>query len=122
MIQINNQMSQKRKRLRKGRSRSKMREKLSIHRPPRPFRKTLMKGWKSRSPKRTKGTREKMKKKHGSACFLDPKNLKYPVCNPRTGAYDCGGIRAAKSRAAQFHKKSIEAKADRLWKKGKCSK
>jgi hypothetical protein len=34
-----------------------------------------------------------------SRCFLLPKERKYPICDKRTGRYDCKGILAAAQRA-----------------------
>ena len=83
-----------------------------------------LKGWKSRQPSRrnsARNSRQKLYKKFGSRCFLEPKTLGFPVCDSK-GRYDCGGIRAAKSRARGSKHRSTKKKADALWKKGKCSK
>jgi hypothetical protein len=72
------------------------------------------KGWSRRAPK-TKGEREALYARCGAKAFLDPKNLKFPVmaksgpCVP-----DCAGVRAAKTRAAQFKRRKVGAKAKRL--------
>ena len=50
--------------------------------------------WKKIKPKSTK-SRKSMKKKYGNSCFLDAKNLKYPICNKYTGKQECKGLRAA---------------------------
>jgi hypothetical protein len=52
-------------------------------------------------------------------CFLDPKNLKYPVCKKcSTGTCDCRlscrGIRAAYQRAIQWKNEEVAAQAKRL--------
>ena len=50
--------------------------------------------WKKIKPK-TRNSRKKMKDKYGSSCFLEPKRLKYPICNPYTGKVNCKGLNAA---------------------------
>lgn len=75
------------------------------------------KGWKA--PK-TKAARKRMLKKHGEQCFLDPANLKYPVCN-RLGNVDCRGLAAAKARAASQGRDDLAAKADEMAQGQSCS-
>jgi len=53
-------------------------------------------------------------------CFLDPKNLKYPICPKDACQPTCRGLAAARSRAAQMHRKDLVAKADRLAKARRC--
>ena len=74
------------------------------------------KGWRAPS---TKSERRKMREKHGAKCFLRPKELKYPVCT-RRGNLSCGGLLAAKRRAAQYDHPKLAAKADRMAKKLGC--
>ena len=75
------------------------------------------KGWKK--PK-TKAAREALLEKGGAQCFLDPKALKYPVCNSR-GELDCRGLVAAKARAAAQGRTALVKKADKLAKKAACA-
>jgi hypothetical protein len=78
------------------------------------------KGWRRRAP-HTKSERRALMARCGSKAFLDPKHLKFPImakngpCVP-----DCEGIRAAKSRAAQFHHRKAKAKATRLGSRAAC--
>ena len=70
---------------------------------------------------RKKSVREKMPKR----CFLDPDNLKYPICNPITKKLDCRFVKAAIARAAGFTKggkknPTILRKAEEIYHK-KCS-
>lgn len=67
-------------------------------------------GWKA--PRGT-AARRRMREKHGCVCFLDAKNLKYPICNSR-GNIDCRGLAAAKARAAQQGRRGLVAKADKI--------
>ena len=32
---------------------------------------------------------EKMKLKHGNKCFLEPRRMKYPICNKYNGKPEC---------------------------------
>jgi hypothetical protein len=78
------------------------------------------KGWRRRAP-HLKSERKALHARCGAKAFLDPKRLKFPImakhgpCVP-----DCEGIRAAKSRAAQFHHRHAAAKAERLGKRAAC--
>ena len=56
--------------------------------------KTKKKLWRNIKPK-TMRQKKNMKKKYKSKCFLEPKTLKYPVCNPKTGKISCKGLNAA---------------------------
>ena len=58
------------------------------------IKKSRKKLWKNIKAHSTK-SRKNMKDKHGSNCFLDPKNLKYPICNKFTGKQECIGLNAA---------------------------
>lgn len=77
-------------------------------------------GWRARAPK-TQQQRRKLHARCGNKAFLDPKNLKYPVM-AKSGpcVIDCQGLRAAKSRAGQYHHRKLEKKADRLAKSAAC--
>ena len=59
---------------------------------------------------------EKQRKKQPANYFLDTKNRKYPYRNP-DGSINCRLLRAAITRAAQYHHPTIEAKARRLYNK-----
>jgi hypothetical protein len=71
------------------------------------------------------------KKKHGSKCFLLPKENKYPVCNKYTGKIECKGLLAAHNRAAlsiyrklkpkTYSYKKITRKARKIAKRRKCN-
>ena len=83
-------------------------------------------GWSARAPTRGK-ERHQLKAECGDKCFLLPELEKFPICpSPRiTGGksvceIDCGGVQAAKVRAAQWKYPEVEAKADVLLEK--CNK
>ena len=71
------------------------------------------------------------KKKHGSSCFLLPRENKYPVCDKRSGNIECKGLLAAHNRAAlsiyrklkpkTYSYRKIRHKARKLAKKHKCN-
>ena len=50
--------------------------------------------WKNIKPHSNK-SRKNMKTKYGSKCFLEPKTLKYPICNKFNGKQECMGLYAA---------------------------
>ena len=50
--------------------------------------------WKNIKPHSEK-SRKTMKKKYGNSCFLDPRRMKYPICNKFNGKKECKGIYAA---------------------------
>lgn len=56
--------------------------------------KTKKKIWKNIKPK-TMRQKKNMKKKYKSKCFLEPKTLKYPICDKKTGKINCKGLNAA---------------------------
>jgi hypothetical protein len=78
------------------------------------------KGWRKLAPK-TPHERRALLARCGAKAFLDPKNLKFPVM-AKTGpcVVDCEGLRAAKSRAAQYKHRKVGAKAKRLGKRAAC--
>lgn len=82
-------------------------------------------GWRTRSPKST-NPRRTLYEKCGPTCFLDPKNLKYPICRSRGRGVrgckpDCRGILAAYERSRQSNRSSsVARKARRLAKKSRC--
>jgi hypothetical protein len=94
--------------------------------PPKAFNTShKLAGWKAASPK--KGPqRRAMLGKCGPSCFLDPANLKYPICDANCSV-DPRGILAAKHRAAQFGHPDLVSKANSagaklgMCKNGKCS-
>lgn len=77
--------------------------------------------------------RKEMLKKYGPKAFLDPKQLKFPVINPKTGKFDCKLIYAAILRASVHSSKggsskqpkdyydSIKLKATELYKTKGCA-
>ncbi len=78
-------------------------------------------GWSSRAPTRGK-ERHQIMNECGAKCFLHP-GEKFPICpSPRMGngksicKIDCGGVQAAKIRAAQWGYEDVEAKADKILK------
>lgn len=54
----------------------------------------MVKMWKNIKPHSVK-SRKRVIKKYGSSCFLEPKRLKYPLCNKYNGKKECMGHRAA---------------------------
>jgi len=81
--------------------------------------------------KPSKKGRKTYKKKYGSRCFLLPSQLKYPVCDKKTGKMNCKGLLAANYRAAlsirrklkpkTYSYRKITQKARKLAKKHKCN-
>ena len=69
---------------------------------------------------RSRKNRRKILKKFGEKAFLDPKNLKFPIVNPRTGKIECGLLLAAYVRAKQWKYKKIAKKAAKLYKEHGC--
>ena len=76
--------------------------------------------------------RKEMINKYGDKSFLDPKGLKFPVINPKTGNYECTLIYSAMLRAIMFSSKNgsktndkqyydkIRNKAKELYNKEQC--
>lgn len=81
--------------------------------------KNSVKGWTKVAPK-TKSERESIKKRGGENCFLDPKNLKYPVCRKTDAEFDCRGALAAYRRARQYKQYDIAKKALNVAKRHSC--
>lgn len=85
--------------------------------------------WRDMKP--SKKGRKTYKKKYGSRCFLLPSQLKYPVCDKKTGKMNCKGLLAAHYRASlsirrklkpkTYSYKKITKKAKKLAKKHKCN-
>ena len=85
--------------------------------------------WKDIKP-HTQSERKRVLRKYGKRCFLVPKELKYPICNKRTGKVECKGILAAQNRAAlsvyrklkpkTYSYKRIMNKAKRIRKTRRC--
>jgi hypothetical protein len=73
---------------------------------------SAVRGWAKKSPNR-KWKRREMFSRYGSRCFLDSKNLKYPICD-RNGKIDRRGVQAAYNRSRQYHHNEIARKAKRL--------
>ena len=79
-------------------------------------------GWKARAPKKGR-ERHRLMAECGEACFLKPDTEGFPIC-PRCSLQgeckceiDCGGVQAAKIRAAQWKYPGVEAKADKMLKR-----
>lgn len=76
--------------------------------------------------------RNEMLKKYGEKAFLDSKDKKFPVINPKTGSFECTLIYAALMRAIIFSSKNgtktnpkeyydkIRENAKKLYEKEKC--
>lgn len=77
------------------------------------------KGWSKVAPK-TKSERESVKQRGGASCFLDPKNLKFPVCRKTDAEFDCRGALAAYRRAKQYGYSDIAKKAINIAKRHSC--
>jgi hypothetical protein len=78
------------------------------------------KGWQKLAPK-TPNERRALLARCGAKAFLDAKNLKFPVMAKHGPCVvDCEGLRAAKSRAKQYHHPKVAAKANRLGKRAAC--
>lgn len=85
--------------------------------------------WRDMKP--SKKGRKTYKKKYGSRCFLLPSQLKYPVCDKKTGKMNCKGLLAAHYRASlsirrklkpkTYSYRKIAKKAKKLAKKNKCN-
>lgn len=85
--------------------------------------------WRDMKP--SKKGRKTYKKKYGSRCFLLPSQLKYPVCDKKTGKMNCKGLLSANYRAAlsirrklkpkTYSYRKITQKARKLAKKHKCN-
>ena len=85
--------------------------------------------WRDMKP--SKKGRKTYKKKYGTRCFLLPSQLKYPVCDKKTGKMNCKGLLAAHYRASlsirrklkpkTYSYRKITKKAKKLAKKHKCN-
>ena len=90
---------------------------------------TKPKFWRDMKP--SKKGRKTYKKKYGSRCFLLPSQLKYPICDKKTGKMNCKGLLSANYRAAlsirrklkpkTYSYRKITQKARKLAKKHKCN-
>tara|TARA_B100000700_G_C14745647_1_gene715105 strand:- start:65 stop:358 length:294 start_codon:yes stop_codon:yes gene_type:complete len=89
----------------------------------------MTKFWRDMKP--SKKGRKTYKKKYGSRCFLLPRQLKYPICDKKTGKMNCKGLLAAHYRASlsirrklkpkTYSYRKITKKAKKLAKKIKCN-
>ena len=52
------------------------------------------KTWKNIKPHGNQ-SRKNMKQKYGNKCFLEPRRMKYPICNKFNGKPECMGLSAA---------------------------
>ena len=62
--------------------------------------------------------RKSYKKHYGSACFLDPKRLKYPICSK--GRISCKGLNAAQYYARLNKNNKLLKLIKTLKNKNKC--
>jgi len=82
-------------------------------------------GWRSVAP-HLRSEKEALYERCGAKAFLapnkrDPGKSKFPVMAKHGPCeVDCRGLRAAKSRAAQYHHGKAKAKANRLGKSAAC--
>lgn len=79
---------------------------------------SFTRGWSARAPQRGAERRE-LHERCGDSAFLLPEQNKFPIVQacrqqPCTCNYDCGGIQAAKIRAAQWGYTDIKQNADNL--------
>ena len=84
--------------------------------------------WRNIKPQ-TMRQKKNMKKKYKSKCFLEPKTLKYPICDRKTGKISCKGLNAS-NYYVQLHLsrklkpigkyKKLEKKIKTLKKKNNC--
>lgn len=79
---------------------------------------SFTRGWSARAPQRGAERRE-LHERCGDSAFLLPEQNKFPIVQacrqqPCTCNYDCGGIQAAKIRAAQWGYTDIKQTADNL--------
>lgn len=77
--------------------------------------------WKNIGPTKNKESRKRMKNKYGSRCFIEPKTLKYPICNRRTGEVECMGLNNAQYYL-HFHVNKPDNKYKKMMKKVKTLK
>jgi hypothetical protein len=78
------------------------------------------KSWRSRAPK-TKRERRALLARCGAKAFLQPSKLKFPIMAKRGPCVpDCAGLRAAKSRAAQYGHRTVAKKAEAKGKRASC--
>lgn len=102
------------KRSRKQKRRTQSAKRTTRSRKPRSLQRDK-RSWHEMAPKRGR-ERAAMKSKCGATCFLDAKNLKYPVC-PMSKARrpicrrNALGLKAAASRAGQYHHPALVRKA-----------
>lgn len=86
--------------------------------------------WKDMKP-HTTTEKLKMKRKYNSKCFLEPTEMKYPICNKFDGNVECKGIYAAEYYV-NIHKskkvkpimkyKKLHKKIQTLKRRHKCGK
>lgn len=79
------------------------------------------KGWGKEKPQ-LRSDRKKSYKNCGSRCFLEPSQLKFPICSKGSCKVSCKGLSAAYSRARQHRKiyPHTAAKAIRIAKSHGC--
>lgn len=72
-------------------------------------------GWK-RASVHTLGERRSLYKRCGSKCFLEPKDLKYPICSRSSKSCkpDCRGITSAYVRSRQYKNSRVSRSARKM--------
>lgn len=76
-------------------------------------------GWGEMKPK-TRSSRREMLSKCGKSCFLEPDQLKYPICPKKSCSPSCKGIVSANVRAHQYKAEHLYDRINRLKKKYNC--
>lgn len=72
------------------------------------------KGWKKSAP-RLLSARRALIANCGAKCFLDPRRLKYPICDKSMDCkIQCAGLLAAAVRSAQFKNRRVQKKARKM--------
>lgn len=87
-------------------------------------RRSATRGWRKAAPK-LRSQRHRLKKSCGARCFLDSKNLKFPICRKCSASRcackpDCKGLAAAYGRARQYGYKKFAKKALSIAKRQGC--
>lgn len=74
-------------------------------------------GWRQLAP-RSQNERRALLTTCGPHCFLDPRNLKFPVCSKQMDCViQCAGIDSASVRAGQYKYEKILKKSKKMYKK-----
>lgn len=76
-------------------------------------------GWSDMKPK-SRSSRREMLSKCGKSCFLEPNELKYPICPNKSCSPSCKGIVSANVRAHQHKAEHLYDRINKLKKKYNC--